>query len=103
MIETQEGLILSQEQLAKLRDWEEKIANDLNQHPRLKKSELAGIRSMMAEIEREIRVYNFSRLQSSIHELEEQVQKLDAEQLPLALSQKIHFIRETADAMQPVI
>lgn len=103
MIENREGLILSQGQLAKLRDWEEKVVNDLNQHPRLKKSELAGIRSMIAQIEREIRVYNLSRLQRSIDELEEQAQKLKAEQLPALLSQKINDIRELTEAIQPVI
>ncbi|MDZ7291331.1 MAG: hypothetical protein ONB44_18115 [candidate division KSB1 bacterium] len=36
-------------------------------------------------------------------ELEEQAQKLDAEQLPAFLSQKIRTIREVTEAMQPVI
>lgn len=58
MLETQEGLTVSLEQLAKLRAWEKEIINDLNQHPRLKKSELAGIRRMIVQIEREIQSYN---------------------------------------------
>jgi hypothetical protein len=103
MIETQEGLAVSLEQLTKLRAWEKEIVNDLNQHPRLKKSELAGIRRMIAQIEREVQSYNLSRLQSTINELEEQAQKLKAEELPTLLSQKIRAIREAAAAMQPVM
>jgi hypothetical protein len=63
---------------------------------------LAGIRSMIAQIEREIRIYNLSRLQSSILDLEEQVQKLDT-QFSTFLTQKIRTIREVADALHPVI
>ncbi|MCI0693465.1 hypothetical protein L0337_15845 [candidate division KSB1 bacterium] len=44
-----------------------------------------------------------SRLQSTINELEEQAQKLKAEELPALLSQKIRAIREAAEAMQPVM
>lgn len=58
MIETQESLTVSLEQLANLRAWEKEIISDLNQHPRMKKSELAGIRRMIAQIEREIQGYN---------------------------------------------
>jgi hypothetical protein len=56
MIENQEGLVVSQEQLAMLRAWEERIGNDLKLDHRLKESKLAGIRGLMAEIEREIHV-----------------------------------------------
>lgn len=103
MIETQEGLAVSLEQLVKLRAWEKKAIDDLNQHPRMKKSELAGIRRMIVQIEREVQSYNLSRLQSTINELEEQAQKLKAEELSALLSQKIRAIREAAEAMQPVI
>jgi len=103
MIETYEGLILSQEQLAKLRAWEKDLVNDLDQHPRGKESKLAGIRGMIAQIEQEIRAYNLSRLQSSINELEEQAQKINLEQLPELVSQKVRALREAADALQPVM
>lgn len=103
MIETQEGLLLSHEQLAKLRTWEKEIINDSGQPSRIKTSKLAGIRSMIAQIEREIQSYNLSRLQSTIDELEDQAQKLKAEELPALLSQKIRAIREAAEAMQPAM
>jgi len=103
MIENQEGLVVSQEQLAKLRAWEKEIVNELNLHPRLKKSELAGIRRMIAQIEREIRVYNLARLQDSIDELEGQAQKLTMEELPVSLSQNIRTIRELTAALEPVM
>lgn len=103
MIENQEQLAHSQKQLAKLRVMEERVVNNPDRHARLKESELAGVRSMIAQIEREIRIYNFSRLQDSINELEEQAKILIAEELPASLSQKIRAVREVADALQPLI
>jgi hypothetical protein len=82
---------------------EERVVNHPDRDPRLKKSELAGIRGMIAQIEREIRVYNLSRLQNSLNELEEQAHHLSVEQLPELLSQKIRAMREVANALQPVM
>jgi len=103
MIENQEGLVVSQEQLAMLRSWEDRIGNDLKLDPRLKESKLAGIRGTRAEIEREIRVYNMTRLQNTLEELEERAQKISVEQLPALLSQTIRAIRELTNALQPVM
>jgi hypothetical protein len=103
MIENQEQLVHSQQQLVRLRAMEERVVNNPDRHPRLKKSELAGIRGMITQIEREIRIYNLSRLQNSVNELEEQAQKLNVAELPALLSQKIRIIREATAAMQPVI
>ncbi len=103
MIETHEGLILSREQLAKLRAWEDELVNDPAQHPRGKELKLAGVRRMIAQIEQEIRAYNLSRLQSSINELEEEAKQIKLDQLPELVSQKIRVMREAADALQPVV
>lgn len=103
MIETQEGLILSHEQLAKLRAWEKKIVDDLNQHPRLKKSELAGIRSMIAQIEKEIRLYNLACLQKTLQELQHRSRTTPPEKLPELFAQTLGAIEEFTVAQQPVI
>lgn len=103
MIENQEGLVVSQEQLAMLRAWEERIGNDLKLDPRLKESKLAGICGTRAEIEREIYVYNMSCLQNTLDELEQKAQKISVEQLPALLSQTIRAMRELTNAMQPVM
>lgn len=103
MIENQEGLVVSQEQLAMLRAWEERIGNDLKLDPRLKESKLAGIRGTRAEIEREIYVYNMSRLQNTLDELEQKAQKISVEQLPVLLSQTIGAIRELTKTLQPIV
>lgn len=103
MIEDQEGLTVSYGQLDKLRVWEKEIVNDLNLNPRGKKSELAGIRRMIAQIEQEIRAYNLSRLQSSITELEEQAKQIQLDRLPELVSQKVRAMREAAEALQPVV
>ncbi len=103
MIENQEGLVVSQEQLAMLRAWEERIGNDLKLDSRLKESKLAGIRGLMAEIEREIHVYNMSRLQNTLDELEQKAQKISVEQLPMLLSQTIGAIRELTKTLQPIV
>jgi hypothetical protein len=102
MIENQEQLLFSRERLDELKKWEERAVNDLNLDPRLKQSKLAGIRSMMAQIERDIRAFHLSRLQNTLDELEEKAQKTSVEQLPALLSQTIHAIRELTNTMQPV-
>jgi len=103
MIENHEQLIHSQQQLARLRTMENRVVNHPDRDPRLKKSELAGIRSMIAQIEQEIRAYSLFRLQSSINELEEQAQTTNLERLPELVSQKVRALREAADALQPVM
>jgi hypothetical protein len=103
MIENQEDLVLSQEQLAKLRTWEEEIVNDLNLHPRLKKSELAGIRSMIAQIEREIRVYNLARLRETVKELQVRSSTTSPEKVPELFAQMLGAIEEFTVALQPII
>jgi hypothetical protein len=70
MIETEEGLLLSQEQLARLRAMEERAVNNPNLHSRLKESQLAGIRSLIAQIEAEIQAYGMSHLPNSSSEKE---------------------------------
>lgn len=103
MIENHEQLIHSQQQLARLRTMENRVVNHPDRDPRLKKSELAGIRSMITQIEQEIRAYNLSRLQSSINELEEQAKQIKLDQLPELVSQKVRIMREAATALQPVM
>jgi hypothetical protein len=103
MIENQEQLLFSQDRLEKLKSWEKRAVDDLTLDPRLKESKLAGIRGIMAEIEREIRVYNMSRLQNTLEELEERAQKISVEQLPVLLSQTIRAMRELTNTLQPVM
>ena len=103
MIENEVQLINSQERLDELREWEEETINKPNLDSRLKKSELAGIRSMITQIEREIRVYHLSRVQNAINNLEEQAQRASPEQLPALLYQTISLMRDLANAMQPVV
>lgn len=102
MIANEEQRINSQARLAELRMWEDDTINKPNLDPRLKKSELAGIRSMITQIEREIRAYNLSRVQNAIDHLEAQAQTARPEQLPVLLSQTISVMRDLANAMQPV-
>jgi len=102
MIENQEQFLLSSEQLEKLKSSEERVVNDLILDPRLRESKLAGIRSMITQIEREIRAYNMSRVQNAIDHLEAQAQTARPEQLPALLSQTISVMRDLANAMQPV-
>ncbi len=103
MIENQEQLLHSLNQLEKLRVMQERAANHPERDPRLKKTELAGIRSMISQIEREIRIYNWARIRISLNELEDQSRKLKAEELPSWLALKIRAIQQAADAMQPVL
>ena len=62
MIGNQTQLLFSEEQLEKVRSWEEEIANDSSLDSRLKESKLAGIRSMIEQIEQKIRAYNLVKI-----------------------------------------
>ncbi len=103
MIETQEGLLVSQEQLAKLRAWEEEIVNDLNQQPRIKESKLAGIRSMIAQIEREIRLYNLARFRETLQELQLRSRTTPPEKLPELFAQTLGAMEEFTVSLQPIV
>lgn len=99
MIENQTQLLFSQEQLEKVRSWEEEVTNDFNLDSRLKESRLAGIRSMIGQIELEIRAYNLVQVKNAIRELEEQAQKTDVEQLPDLLHRTIRVMRDLTNVM----
>ncbi|MGH7595749.1 MAG: hypothetical protein ACREOI_05320 [bacterium] len=103
MLENEEDLIASQEQLAKLRAWEDEAVNDLNLHPRLKKSELAGIQSMIAQIEKEIRLYNLARLRETLQELQLRSRTTPPEKLPELFAQTLGAMEEFTIAIQPVV
>ncbi len=103
MIENQEQLLFSQDRLEKLKSWEKRTVDHLALEPRLKESKLAGIRSMMAQIEQQIRVYNMSRLQNTLDQLEEKAQQTSIEQMPALLSQTIRAIRELTKTIQPIV
>lgn len=101
MIENKTQLLFSEEQLEKVRSREKEIANDSSLDSRLKESKLAGIRSMIGQIEQEIRAYNLVQVKNAISELEEQVQGTDVEQMPELLRRTIRVMRDLTNATPP--
>lgn len=103
MIENREQLFLSQRQLKKLRSMEERTANDLKEDFRLRESKLAGICSMIAQLEKEIRMYHLTRFQESLKELQVRSKKTSPEELPELFAQMIGAMEEFTTAIQPII
>ena len=67
MIQNAEELAIAYERLGELEKRFEQIVADPRKSRRAKEMELAGVRGMMMQIEREIREHNLSEIQQSIH------------------------------------
>jgi hypothetical protein len=103
MIENQEQLDFSIEQLAKLRQRAQKIEADPAKDILFKEMELAGIRGMIAQIEKEIRLYNLARLRETLQELQIRSRTTTPEKLPELFAQTLGAIEEFTVALQPVV
>lgn len=103
MIENLEHLDFSMQQLDKLRQRAQKIEADQSKDILFKEMELSGVRSMIAQIEKDIRIYNFTRLRETLKELQIQSRTTPPEQLPELFSQMLSAMEEFTATMQPVI
>jgi hypothetical protein len=103
MIENLKQLEFSLEQLDKLRQRAKKIEADQSKDVLFKEMELAGVRGMIAQIEKEIRFYNFSRLRETLKVLQVQSRTTPPEQLPDLFAQMLGAMEEFTATMQPVI
>jgi len=103
MITTSEQFDFSIQQLDKLRQRAQTIEADPAKDILFKEMELAGVRGMIAQIEKEIRVYNLARFQETLKELQLRSQSTSPERLPELFGQMLGAMNEFTTAMQPVI
>jgi hypothetical protein len=103
MITTSEQFDFSIQQLDKLRQRAQIVEADPSKDILLKEMELAGVRGMIAQMEKEVRAYNLSRLQETLKELQARSQSTPPERIPELFGQMLGAMNEFTTAMQPVI
>lgn len=105
MIQDPEGLAIAQERLRELQARIEQIVADPNKSRRAKEMELAGVRSMMMQIEREIREYNLSQIQRAIHSLQGELESSkDTGDLLAVVSKTLNVLEEVTQILsQPTV
>ena len=103
MIENSENLLAAQDRLRELQNLKMKIEADPNLNHRQRMSELAGLRSISAEIERDIRQYQLSDIENKLGELQIIAEKTSPAEMPKLVPQVITAMQELARAMRPAI
>jgi hypothetical protein len=103
MITTTEQLDFSIRQINSLRQRAETVEADSEKDILFKEMELAGVRGMIAQMEKEVRAYNLSRLQEILKELQARSQSTPPERLPELFGQMLGAMNEFTTAIQPVI
>ncbi len=103
MITTTEQFDFSFQQLDKLRQRAQAIEADSAKDILFKEMELAGVRGMIIQIEKEIRAYNLSRFQDTLTDLQIRSQTMSPEELPKLFTQMIGAMKDFTTAVQPLI
>lgn len=103
MITTSEQFDFSIQQLDKLRQRAQTVEADSAKDILFKEMELAGVRGMITQIEKEVRSYNLARLQETLKELQIRSRSTPPEQIPELFGKMLGAMTEFTTAMQPVI
>src|SRR4030067_424706 len=102
MIQNDDELRVCQRRLLELQTRTEQIITHPGKSRRIKEMELAGVRGMIAQLQREIQAYELARIQHSIHTLRDELQGIETAQLPSVLQQTLDVLEEVTHILQPV-
>jgi len=102
MITNFEQLEFSIQQLEKLRARTHKIEADPAKNVLFKEMELAGVRGMIEQIEKEVRSYNLTRLRETLKELQSRSRVTSPEELPELFALMLGAIDEFTATLQPL-
>ncbi|MFQ5855535.1 MAG: hypothetical protein ACE5LU_07840 [Anaerolineae bacterium] len=104
MIQDAEELAVSQERLQELEARVEKIVADPRKSRRVKEMELAGVRGMMMQIEREIWEHSLSKIQQSIHAIQGELESGGAGvDLPGVVFRTLGVLEEITRVLEPAV
>jgi hypothetical protein len=101
MIIDQQELLATRDRLAELRELQQKILSDTKLNPRQRSTELAGVRSLMQEIDRDLRSYHLTQLQERLRQLQVRAANTTPAEVPELVSQLVAAMQELTQAMQP--
>ena len=101
MIHNPDELGICQRRLLRLQTRAEQIVTHPHKVRRVKEMELAGVRGMIEQLEREIQTYELGRIQRSIHTLRGELQGIEAIKLPSVLRKTLDVLEEMTHVLQP--
>jgi len=101
MIKNHEGFLAAHARLLELRALREKIESDPKLNHRQRSSELAGVKGLIAEIERDVRSYHLSCLQERLQQLQARAAATSPGEMPELVSQIIVAVQDLTQALQP--
>ena len=102
MIQDVNELEISKSRLSQLQARVENIVTHPKKSRRIKEMELAGVLGMIQQIQQEIRSYELTQIQRSIHVLKDELQKTEAANLPKLVFQTLDVLEEVTNVLQPV-
>lgn len=101
MIIDQQELFAARDRLAELRELQQKILSDPKLNPRQRATELAGVRGLMQEIDRDLRSYQLQQLQKRLSQLQARAVTTAPTEMPELVSQLAAAMQELTQALQP--
>lgn len=102
MIRNAEEFSIARERLQELEGRVEQIVSNRQKSRRAKEMELAGVRSMIMQIQREIREYQLSRIQQSIHAIQGELESEEtAVNLPAVVFKTLSVLEDIAQVLEP--
>lgn len=101
MIIDQQGLLAARDRLVELRELQQKILSDTKLNPRQRATELAGVRGLMQEIDRDMRSYQLLQLQKRLSQLQTRAVNTAPTEMPELVSQLVAAMQELTQTLQP--
>jgi len=101
MIIDQQELIATRDRLVELRELQQKILSDPKLNPRQRATELAGVRGLMQQIDRDVRSYHLTHLQERLSQLQARAVNTAPAEMPELVSQVVAAMQELTQTIQP--
>ncbi len=103
MIRDESEFRSSRRRLLKLQSRAESIVTDPQKSRRVKDMELAGVHSMINQLQQEIRAYELAQIQCTIHDLKSELQDADVASLPFVIQKTLDVLEEMTRVLQPAL
>jgi len=101
MIQNLNELEVCKHRLKKLYNRIEQIVIHPQKSRRAKEMELAGVRGMIEQLQREIQSYELSQIQQSIHTLKDELRGIDSANLSKLVQKTLDVLEEMTNVLQP--
>lgn len=88
--------------LSELRSRYDAIQSDAAKNERAKKMELAGIQSVVEQMQSELQAYQISELEKSVHNLQNKLRSTETVDIKSALSETLNVIEQLLKIMRPL-